>query len=93
MPKFNLSPYMINGYDNNLELLAIVKQSQTKPILSRQKDSQTQAKPTCGELVEPAKPIYDDCCERPKFCKIFFDILYMGFTIWKSARCGVDLTN
>ena len=31
MLKFNLSPYMINGYVNNSELLTMTKQTQTKP--------------------------------------------------------------
>jgi hypothetical protein len=33
MPKFNLSPYMINRYDNNSELLTM-EQSQPKTILN-----------------------------------------------------------
>jgi hypothetical protein len=51
-PKFNLSPYMINRYDNNSELLTMQKQSQTKPnysvfirVNSWLNSKQTQTKP------------------------------------------------
>ncbi|MBN1392702.1 MAG: hypothetical protein JW947_07850 [Sedimentisphaerales bacterium] len=55
MPKFNLSSYMINRCAHNLELLTIVKQSQTEPKQPQKftrrsvsEGGQSQTNPTCN---------------------------------------------
>jgi hypothetical protein len=69
--KMNLTNYIISSYNNNLRLLKMEKQSQTKPKFTRRslgEGGQTQSNPIYGELVEP-------------FCPPPADLLvYGGFT-------------
>jgi hypothetical protein len=43
--KMNLTNYMINGYSNNSNLLAVQKRTQSNPILSHQRRSQNPSNP------------------------------------------------
>jgi hypothetical protein len=89
MLKFNLNPYMISIYDNNLEPLTMVKQSQTNPKLNCHKGYKPKSKPTCGEQSRTIRPNSQMSMRGVAVINLFIFVVLTAKTCYSVGQLGI----